>query len=267
MQGGRTRVFALLGDPVAHSLSPAMQNAAFRALGLDAVYVPMPCAASRVPVLMAALAEAGGGGNVTVPHKQVAAAALARPGERVTALGACNTFWWDGTALAGENTDVEGVQAALRRLGVEAGNWLVIGTGGSARAVIEAARLAGARLAVSSRDAGRAADLLALAATRGVEPARAEEATLVVNATPLGLKGSDPLPSRPAAAPIAVAALDLVYRRGETPWVRAQREAGRRAVDGREVLLAQGAAAFARWFPKETPPIDLMRAALHAALD
>jgi shikimate dehydrogenase len=267
MQGGRTRVFALLGDPVAHSLSPAMHNAAFRVLGLDAVYVPMPCASAHVPVLMAALAEAGGGGNVTVPHKQVAATALTRPSERVTALGACNTFWWDGTALAGESTDVEGVQAALRRLDVEAQTWLVIGTGGSARAVVEAARLAGARLAVSSRDPGRAAALLALAGTRGVEAATADEATLVVNATPLGLKTGDPLPCRPEATPHAVAALDLVYRRGETAWVRQQRAAGRRAADGREVLLAQGAAALTRWFPKQTPPLDVMRAALHAALD
>ena len=76
MRGGRTRVFALLGQPVAHSLSPAMQNAAFRVLGLDAVYVPLPCAAEHVPVLMAALAAAGGGGNVTVPHKAIAAKAV-----------------------------------------------------------------------------------------------------------------------------------------------------------------------------------------------
>jgi shikimate dehydrogenase len=267
MQGGRTRVFALLGDPVAHSLSPAMQNAAFRVLGLDAVYVPMPCAAARVPGLMAALAEAGGGGNVTVPHKQVAATALTRPSERVRALGACNTFWWDGSALTGESTDVEGVQAALRRLEVDADAWLVIGTGGSARAVAEAARLAGARLAVSSRDPGRAAAFLAWAGTRGVEVATGAEATLVINATPLGLKGSDPVPCRPEATPRAVAALDLVYRRGETAWVRIQREAGRRAADGREVLLAQGAAALSRWFPKQAPPLDVMRAALHAALD
>ncbi len=267
MQGGRTRVFALLGDPVAHSLSPAMQNAAFRVLGLDAVYVPLRCSAAHVPVMMAALAEAGGGGNVTVPHKQVAASALTRPTERVTALGACNTFWWDGTALAGDSTDVEGVQAALQRLEVDAPAWLVIGTGGSARAVAEAARLAGARLAVSSRSPERAAAFLAWAGSRGIEVAGAEEATLVINATPLGLKSGDPVPSRPEATPQAVAALDLVYRRGETSWVRLQREAGRRAADGREMLLAQGAAAIKRWFPKQTPPIDVMRAALHAALD
>jgi shikimate dehydrogenase len=112
-----------------------MHNAAFRVLGLDAVYVPLACAASHVPTLMAALAAAGGGGNVTVPHKQVAAGALAKPSERVVSLGACNTFWWDGSGLTGESTDVEGVQAAVRRLEVEADVWFVVGTGGSARAV------------------------------------------------------------------------------------------------------------------------------------
>lgn len=267
MRGGRTRVFALLGEPVAHSLSPAMQNAAFRVLGLDAVYVPLPCAAAQVPVLMSALAAAGGGGNVTVPHKAVAATALTRPSERVAVLGACNTFWWEDGALAGDSTDVEGVRAALRQLDVEAEVWLVVGTGGSARAVAEAARLAGARLAVSSRDPARAAAFLAWAGGRGIGAAATDEATLVINATPLGMKADDALPFRPAATPQAVAALDLVYLRGETAWVRAQRQAGRRAADGREVLLAQGAAALRRWFPKQTPPLDVMRAALHAALD
>lgn len=267
MIGGRTRVFALLGEPVSHSLSPAMHNAAFRVLGLDAVYVPFPCDAAHVPSLMSALAAAGGGGNVTVPHKAAAARALARPSERVSSLGACNTFWWEGGALSGDTTDVEGVLAALRRLEVDADTWLVIGTGGSARAVVEAARLSGARVAVSSRDPSRAAEFLAWAGTRGVGAAAVEDAELLINATPLGLKAEDMLPSRPEATPRAVAALDLVYRRGGTAWVRAQRDAGRRAADGREVLLAQGAAAFLRWFPKYDPPLDVMRAALHAALD
>ena len=120
---------------------------------------------------------------------------------------------------------------------------------------------------MSSRDPARAAAFLAWAGGRGVGIASAEEATLVVNATPLGMNAGDPLPIRPEATPGAVAALDLVYRPGETAWVLAQRKAGRRAADGREVLLAQGAAALTRWFPKQTPPLDVMRAALHAALD
>jgi len=266
MISGRTRVFALLGAPVAHSLSPAMQNAAFRVLGLDAVYVPMPCERAQVPVLMAALAAEGGGGNVTVPHKQAAAHALERPSELVAALESCNTFWGEEGSLAGDTTDVDGVLAAVERLGVDAATWLVIGTGGSARAVAEAARRRGARLAVASRSADRAAEFLAWAVARGVEPTVPDEAALVINATPLGLQEGDAFPTQVEATPQASAALDLVYRPGGTRWVRAQRAAGRMAADGREVLLAQGAAAFRRWFPREDPPVDVMRAALHAAL-
>ena len=266
MIGGRTRVFALLGDPVAHSLSPAMHNAAFRVLGIDAAYVPLPCSAENVTSLMRSLASAGGGGNVTVPHKEVAVGALDRPSERVAQAGACNTFWWEDGALLGDTTDVDGVLAAVDRLDVDADAWLVIGTGGSARAVAEAARLRGARLAVVSRDPARRAAFVSRAAGLGVESAAPEEATLVINATPVGLRANDPLPLPLTATPSALAVLDMVYRPGCTHWVREHRLAGRRADDGREVLIAQGAAALARWFPLHDPPVEVMRAAVRAAL-
>lgn len=266
MIGGRTRLFALLGDPVAHSLSPPMHNAAFRVLGLDAVYVALPCAQSDVAVLMRALANAGGGGNVTVPYKDIAERALAIRGPNAEALGVCNTFWSERGHLAGETTDVEGVEAALTQLEVEADAWLLIGTGGSARAVVAAARARGARVAVQSRSPVRAAEFARWAAGLGVGPAEPAEARFVVNATPLGLIPGDPLPSLPEATPHAVAALDLVYGQGGTPWVAAQRAAGRRVADGRDVLLYQGVAGFRRWFPNHPPPLDVMRAALRAAL-
>ncbi|HSE66988.1 MAG TPA: hypothetical protein VLB12_08380, partial [Gemmatimonadales bacterium] len=93
MIGGSTRVFAILGDPLKHSLSPAMHNAAFRALGLDAAYVPLRCHSADVPGLLTTLARAGGGGNITIPHKETGAKAITRPTDRVQRLGACNTFW------------------------------------------------------------------------------------------------------------------------------------------------------------------------------
>jgi len=266
MIGGRTRVFALLGNPVSHSLSPAMHNAAFRVLGLDAVYVPFPCAVEQVPALMRALALSGGGGNVTVPHKEVAAGALDLASARVAQSGTCNTFWNEDGQVRGDSTDVDGILAAVDRLGVEADAWLVIGTGGSARAVAEAARLRGARLAVVSREPARRAAFASRAAGLGVESAAPEEATLVINATPLGLHPNDPLPLPVAATPAATAALDMVYRAGCTHWVREHRLAGRRADDGREVLVAQGAAALSRWFPLHDPPVEVMRAAVRAAL-
>jgi shikimate dehydrogenase len=263
--GGSTRVFALLGDPVSHSLSPAMQNAAFGALGLDAVYVPLPCAAEAVGALMESLAYQGGGGNVTIPHKAAAAEALARRGAAPGLI--CNTFWGRGGRLAGAETDSAAILTALAQLGVSNGNWLVLGAGGSALAVLLAAKRAGARIAVRSRSPERAARFEALALAQGVELTQAAACDVVFNCTPLGLRDEDPLPFDPQRAGESQVALDLVYRRGQTAWVRAMRAAGRQASDGREVLLEQGAAAFECWFPEHVAPREVMRAALRAALE
>jgi shikimate dehydrogenase len=263
---GNTRVFALIGDPVAHSLSPAMQNAAFRALGLRAVYVALRCTHDDVAPLIQALARAGGGGNVTIPHKEAAALAVARRLDDAGEVGACNVFWSEQGALLGGNTDVEGLLRALEPLEPPAGPWLIVGTGGGARAAAVAAARCGAGVAVSSRSADRAAAFERWVAERGVEPASPQECRLVINATPVGLRADDPLPLDPGAAPEAVAAFDMVYRTGETPWVRAMRAAGRRAADGRGMLVAQGAGALQRWFPGVSAPTEIMRAAVDASL-
>jgi len=263
---GATRVFAILGDPVAHSLSPAMQNAAFRALGLPAVYVPLRCGAADVLPLIRALCRAGGGGNVTVPHKEAAAAAVERCLPLAETAGACNTFWDDAGTATGDNTDVRGVLAALDALGAEAAPWLVVGTGGGARAAIVAAVQRGAPVAIWSRSPDRAATLEAWARSKGANLAPAGACRVVINTTPLGLDPADPLPLTSEAAPGATVALDAVYARGETAWVRAMRAAGLRAADGRGMLVAQGAAALERWFPGKRAPTEVMRAAVDAAL-
>ncbi len=267
---GSTRVFAILGDPVAHSLSPAMQNAAFRVLGLDAVYVPLRCSAADLPGLMTSLARAGGGGNVTIPHKAAAARAAARPSAWVRAIDACNTFWGEGggdAPLFGDNTDIEGILAALERLRIPEGPWLLAGTGGSARAVAAAAQERGVALAVTSRDAVRAAEFTAWAKqSLGVQPAEPAQCRVLVNATPLGLGAGDADPIPAGMAPEAAVVLDLVYAPRETGWVQRARARGLAAADGREVLVRQGAAAFSRWFPGKQAPVEAMRAAVHAAL-
>lgn len=266
MISGSTRVFAILGDPVSHSLSPAMHNAAFHALGLDAVYIPMPCRAEDLPVLIGALAWAGGGGNVTVPHKEAAARAVDRLEPQAASLGACNTFWAADGGVAGDNTDVVGLLDALDRLMPPERGWLVAGTGGSARAVAGAARERGRALAVRSRDPGRAQAFAAWARGLGVTEAAPGDCGVLINATPLGLRAGDPTPIPMELAPRAEVALDLVYAREETPWVRGLRTRGLRAADGRAMLVAQGAAAFERWFPGVPAPRDIMRAAVDAAL-
>jgi shikimate dehydrogenase len=259
-------VYALLGDPVAHSLSPAMHNAAIGALGLDAVYVPLRCSPPDVPGLIRGLSAAGGGGNVTVPHKEVAAASLQQRSDRVAALGACNTFWGTAQGTAGENTDVDGILAALTALEAPPTRWLVAGTGGGARAVIGAARVRGASIAVRSRDPARRRAFESWVAERGVLLAAPAECDVLINATPLGLHSGDHLPLAVEEAPQAQVAFDMVYAHGETAWVRLMRHSGLRAADGRSMLVAQGAAAFRRWFPDEDPPTEIMRAVVDAAL-
>lgn len=259
------RVFALLGDPVAHSLSPRMHNAAFHALGLPAVYVALRVRGPHLAPLMHVLAANGGGGNVTVPFKEPAAEVARMQGPLTQA---CNTFWGDDQGVAGDNTDVAGVSEALRQLGVPEGcRWLIRGTGGSARAVMAAAQIFGARVAVRSRSAERAGRFLSEA---GMDPGAGpdqSECEVVINCTPLGLHAEDALPLEPGEVPAARWALDLVYARGETPWVRAMRQAGSAAADGREVLVRQGGAAFECWFPGRRAPLEIMRAAVRAALD
>ena len=266
MNDGGTRVFALLGDPVAHSLSPAMQNAAFHALGLPAVYVALRCAADDLAPLMRALARAGGGGNVTIPHKEGAAATLAHRRGDAEIVEACNVFWGEGDGVQGDNTDVEGLLRALEPVEPPEGPWLIIGAGGGARAAAVAAKRSGVRVAVSSRSPDRARAFGRWLEQHQIETALPEEARVVINATPLGLRADDPLPIEPRFIPAAGAAFDMVYRSGETPWVRAMRAAGRRAADGRGMLVAQGAAALQCWFPEVKPPTEIMRAAVDAAL-
>ncbi|HVX87363.1 MAG TPA: shikimate dehydrogenase [Gemmatimonadales bacterium] len=267
MISGRTRLFVLLGRPVAHSCSPAMQNAAFQALGLDAVYAALDCAPEETFALATAIAGAGGGGNATVPHKTVLAAALEGPTARVERLGSANVFWGEGGRLMGDSTDLDGVLEALRALeALKRGPWLVAGTGGSARAIIGAAAECGTTVAVRSRTAERAKKFADWAASVGVQAAEPSACEVLINATPLGLAAGDPLPLSPGEFPKAKAALDLVYHRGETAWVTACRAAGLRAADGREMLVAQGAASLERWFPKARAPREVMRAAVARAL-
>jgi shikimate dehydrogenase len=271
--GASARLLVILGDPVVQSLSPQMHNAAIQALGLDGVYVALHTPGARLAAVLDALAAVGAAGNVTVPHKEATERYVSRKTDTCVRAGACNTFWVENGALVGDNTDVAGILACARRLADGARRWLVLGTGGSARAVAVAAAHAGAELLVRSRAPERARAFADWAVTRGararaaggVERERAE-VDLVINATPLGLKPQDPLPLEPAALRGAKAALDLVYAAGETRWVRALRAAGLTAQDGREMLVDQGAAAFARFFPGHHAPTEVMRAAVARAL-
>lgn len=263
-----TRVFAVLGDPVSHSLSPRMQQAGFLAAGLDAVYIALPCTAVQLPVVVETLVASGGGGNITIPHKHAAAALTGTRDERVATLGVANVFGSsNGGGIALANTDVDGVLSALDRLEAPPTAWYLLGTGGSARAVVGAARERGARIAVRSRAPGRAEAFMAWCASIGVVAAAVDECEVVINATPLGLTGGDTLPIDAAQCPALRVALDLTYlEHGATRWVEACRARGLRAEDGRHILLVQGAASWRTWFPGVTPPMAVMQAALDGRL-
>jgi len=266
--GGSTRLLAVLGDPVAHSLSPVMHNAAIDALGLDAVYVALRTPSAAVPDTLTTLTGLGVAGNVTVPHKGATERCVARKTDLCARTGSCNTFWVEQGTLVGDNTDVPAIAAELKEMGVDGGRWLVLGTGGSARAVAIAAAHAGAELLVRSREPTRAKAFAEWASAQGAR-ARAvsgpDAAEIVVNATPLGLRDNDPLPLADGPAELR-AALDLVYRPGTSRWVRELSRRGIAARDGRGVLVRQGALAWQRFFPQESPPVEVMRAAVERAL-
>lgn len=272
--GGGTHVVGVIGWPVSGSLSPAIHNAAFEALGLDWVYVPLPVPPGALAGAVAGLAALGfAGANVTMPHKTDAANAVDVRSEDAERLRAVNTIVVGPEGLAGHNTDVSGFDRFVR---ADAGfdptgrTALLFGAGGAARAVALALARGGLKaLVVATREPGRAGALEAalegLDTTLAVVPledATARPSDLVVNATPLGRQGESlPLPP---LAPETVA-IDLVYGPGTTPFVSAAAAAGARAFGGLGLLLHQAALSFELWTGRE-PSLEVMSAAAVAAL-
>lgn len=266
MINGSSRVFVILGDPVSHSLSPVMQNAAFRALGLPAVYVPLRCCADDLPSLIRAIAHADGGGNITVPHKELAAHSVGICRELGKTVEACNTFWREDGAIIGDNTDVPGLLEALHQLQIANEPWFIAGTGGGARAAVVAAAEHGVEVAIRSRDRARQQRFESWVVSRGVPLVEPSACRVLINSTPLGLKPNDPFPIDLKDFPRADIAFDMVYAPGGTAWIRSVKSRLRQSGDGRAMLVSQGAVAFERWFPNKRAPVEVMRAAVDVAL-
>jgi len=252
----------LLGHAISYSASPAMQEAAFRASGLDWSYRLLDV---RPEDLGAAVEVLRGpqwaGANVTIPHKVSVLPLLDDVDATAREVGAVNFIRRDGRRLLGSNTDVDGVRAALAELGITPSAGLevvVLGVGGSARAC--AVAFAGARVTWVSRGSSRPSlggPVLPWDGPRWHSLARA--ADLLVNTTPIGRDGD--MPCSEDDIPVRGAVMDLVYASPTTPLVAAARAAGRPAADGWTVLVGQGAASFRAWTGLE-PPLDAMRGAL-----
>ena len=245
----------LLGDPVEHSISPLFQNAALKAAGIPLVYESLRVGARDIERVLTDLIASNAAGNVTVPHKLAVHDACDEVTPVAKRAGAVNTFWVARGKLHGDNTDVGGFSTAVRALSgdIPAGSTIaLIGAGGAAAAVLTAAEgWADVKVAVLNRDADRARNLVrrfpdvARVETNSLQVLR--EASLVVNATPIGQR-DDNLPCDVHLIGSEAMILDLVYRRGGTPWVKAARARGLRADDGLRMLLEQGALSFERWF-------------------
>ena len=248
----------LLGHPVSHSLSPVLQGAALVSAGLDIAYEAMDVAPQRLEHEIRALVAEGAAGNATIPHKEALAALCDRLTPTAGLAEAVNVWWVEDGELVGDNTDVAGFHAlASRVLGCPPSceRVALIGAGGAAAAVLTAVGdWPESRVRVYNRDPVRAVRLC----SRYPDVARAETvmeealagATIVVNATPIGLL-DEGFPVAVERIPEHAAVIDLVYRQGDTPWVRAARERGHRAGDGLAMLVEQAALSFQRWFGRD----------------
>ncbi|MDJ0762685.1 MAG: shikimate dehydrogenase [Myxococcota bacterium] len=281
-----TRLVGLIGWPVAHSLSPAMHNAAFDARGMNWVYLPLAVRPGNEYSIGQAIQGLRAlnfvGANVTVPHKEAVHSHLDALSKRANEIGAVNTISIRNNLIEGDNTDADGFLADLAENRIDAAGQqaLIFGAGGSARAIAVALAKAGAsRVTIAGRNEARVASLVSalapgIANTEVVSVATATDlsaalgkAYLIVNCTPAGMSGQweQSLPAEAATLRFGPGQVvyDLVYNPRKTRLINLATEQGAIGVDGLGMLVHQGALSFRIW-TGTTPPIQVMR---DAALD
>lgn len=270
-----TSLYCIFGDPVAHSLSPAMQNAAFQATGTDAVYLAFrPSSISAAMEAMRALPIPGA--SVTIPFKTDIMPLLDRIDPLATEIGAVNTLVNAGGKITGFNTDGLGALEALRRAGAppEGKRALVLGNGGSARAIAFTLLAHGCGVIIAGRNPSRylplAGDLRKKdplthhATINELNPSTMEKVDIIINTTSVGMApdtGSSPLPAGLISPRHTV--FDIVYSPRDTVLLSMARGKGCRTVPGIDMLLYQGVRQFELWTGKNAP-VDVMRRALEA---
>ena len=278
-----TQKVGVFGYPVKHSASPAMQNAAFQSAGLNYIYLSFEVKPEDIGEALNSLRILGFRGmNLTIPHKEICLPFLDEISEEALKIKAVNTVMVDSGKLKGFNTDIEGF---LKPLACEknyqpAGKKVVVlGAGGAARAVVFSLLDAGAgEVVIANRNAGRAGRLSAfmkslfpLPDIRHVSisndslPDEISASSLLVNCTPLGMKGEIPLDNTACLKP-GLIVYDLIYRPALTPLLSAALERGADTIGGLGMLVYQGAASFRIWTSVE-PPVDVMKKACARAVE
>ncbi len=278
---GKTQMVGIVGYPIDYTLSPAMHNAAFGALGMNWVYLPLRVPPGEVAGAVKGLRSLGFRGfNVTIPHKLEVVNFLQGLREEAETLQAVNTVVNEEGVLWGYNTDVVGFRDFLAEAGIKAAgsSVLILGAGGAARAVALALMKEGAgRIFVMNRTQEKALSLVSL--LKGVTAATEisvrtfdydgsrvlGECDMVVNCTPLGSEKSEELPLLYKGFTMEKWAVDLKYGVRETAFLREASAHGARSADGEGMLLFQAAASFGLW-TEQAPPVEKMREALRQGL-
>jgi len=264
MINGHTKIYGILGRPVTHSLSPAMHNAAFRELGLNAVYVGFP-----VTDLAQATAGLRGlnilGASVTIPFKEEIILLLDELDPQAARIGAVNTVVNGNGRLCGYNTDWLGASQALRdKTSLESEHVLLLGAGGASRAIAFAVLEEGGQVTLTDLDAPRAT---ALGRDLKVEAIPLEAvgrcpASILVNATPVGMEPNiDAIPINPDLLGRLRLVMDIVYQPLETRLLREARARGAATIDGLQMLIHQATAQFELWTGRPAPLEVMSRAA------
>ena len=280
---GTTKLLGVIGDPIEHSLSPVMHNAAIASLGVDYVYVAIPVKTADLSIAIAGFNAIGlQGFSITIPHKQAILSFLTEVSSVAKVVGAVNTVWRTDAGWSGTNTDVEGFIAPLQAYNRD---WsqtmpLILGHGGAARAVVVGlTQLGCTEIHIVGRDVQRLSQfqqswLDALPITINVHrweqlPELMPQADLVVNTTPVGMYPNvEQSPIDNAAMQqlrVGAIAYDLIYTPNPTQFLQQAQQQGAIAIDGLEMLVQQGAAALKIWLG-QTPPVDIMRQSLQKHL-
>ncbi len=245
--------YGIIGYPLGHTLSPTLHNWGFKTLGIDARYAAYPLEPDYLAVFMERVrSEPVLGLSVTIPHKQVIMDHLDRITDRAKRVGAVNTLYWDGEHLCGENTDVIGLTAPLKKLDTLPKSALVLGAGGAARAAVAGFReMKIPEITVTNRTWTTARELARDFSVRAVPWEERMDLTpdLICNTTPLGMADSmeNMTPWDADRFPTGCIAYEIVYNPLETRFLREAKQAGCTIISGLEMFLHQGLAQFKLW--------------------